>query len=33
MKGLLHQGANIGTLWDAHIDDLVSSRRVRYGEA
>jgi thiamine pyrophosphate-dependent acetolactate synthase large subunit-like protein len=31
-----HQGANIGTLWDVHIDDLIPSRayrRVHYGEA
>ena len=31
-----HQGANIGTLWDIHIDDLIPSRayrRVHYGEA
>ncbi len=31
-----HQGANIGTVWDVHIDDLIPSRayrRVHYGEA
>ncbi len=31
-----HQGANIGTLWDVHIDDLIPSRacrRVQNGEA
>jgi thiamine pyrophosphate-dependent acetolactate synthase large subunit-like protein len=31
-----HQGANIGTLWDVHIDDLIPSRayrRIHYGEA
>jgi acetolactate synthase I/II/III large subunit len=31
-----HQGANIGTLLDVHIDDLIPSRayrRVHYGEA
>ena len=31
-----HQGANIGSLWDIHIDDLIPSRayrRVHYGEA
>ena len=31
-----HQGANIGTLWDVHIDDKIPSRayrRIHYGEA
>ena len=31
-----HQGANIGTLWDVHIDDKIVSRayrRIHYGEA
>jgi acetolactate synthase I/II/III large subunit len=31
-----HQGANIGSLWDVHIDDMIPSRayrRVHYGEA
>jgi acetolactate synthase-1/2/3 large subunit len=31
-----HQAANIGTVWDVHIDDLIPSRtyrRVHYGEA
>lgn len=31
-----HQGANIGTLWDVHIDDRIVSRayrRIHYGEA
>jgi acetolactate synthase-1/2/3 large subunit len=31
-----HQGANIGTLWDVHIDDPIPSqlyRQVHYGEA
>jgi acetolactate synthase-1/2/3 large subunit len=31
-----HQGANIGSLWDIHIDDMIPSRayrRVHYGEA
>ena len=31
-----HQGANIGSVWDVHIDDLIPSRtyrRVHYGEA
>ena len=30
------QAANIGTVWDVHIDDLIPSRtyrRVHYGEA
>jgi hypothetical protein len=31
-----HQAANVGTVWDVHVDDLIpsrTSRRVHYGEA